>query len=45
MLGFASLSREDADFRENPNGEGNHPRGGVLRHNRQRRGEDPRQRR
>nr|CAD1816855.1 unnamed protein product [Ananas comosus var. bracteatus] len=32
---------EDADLRENPNGEDDHPRGGVLGYDRQREGEDP----
>ena len=33
--------RKDADLRENPHGEDHHPRGRVLRHHRQRQGQDP----
>uniref|UniRef100_A0A6V7QX63 Large ribosomal subunit protein eL40 domain-containing protein n=1 Tax=Ananas comosus var. bracteatus TaxID=296719 RepID=A0A6V7QX63_ANACO len=34
---------EDADLRENPNGEDHHPRGGEQRHHRQCQGQNPRQ--
>lgn len=36
--------RQDADLRQDPHGEDDHPRGGVLRHHRQRQDKNSRQR-
>lgn len=35
--------QQNADFREDPHGQDHHPRGGALRHDRKRQGQDPRQ--